>query len=114
MRHGYHGTEQISVRVEDLGRVAGLLKSLRENPPSEIAGKRVLGVDDLMSPADDLPPTDGLRLWLEGDVRVIIRPSGTEAKVKCYVEVVTHQGAQAAQKVLDQLRAPLTQFLLQS
>ncbi len=114
LRHGYHGTEQISVRVEDLGRVAGLLRSLRGNPPSEIGGKRVLAVDDLMSPNDDLPPTDGLRLWLEGDVRVIIRPSGTEAKVKCYVEVVTRQGEHAAQKVLDQLRAPLTQFLLQS
>ena len=114
LRHGYHGTEQISVRVEDLGRVAGLLRSLRGNPPSDIGGKRVLAVDDLMSPNDDLPPTDGLRLWLEGDVRVIIRPSGTEAKVKCYVEVVTRQGEHAAQKVLDQLRAPLTQFLLQS
>jgi phosphomannomutase len=67
-----------------------------------------------MTPNDDLPPTDGLRLWLEGDVRIIIRPSGTEAKVKCYVEVVTRQGALAAQKTLDQLRVPLTQFLLQS
>lgn len=113
-RHGYHGTEQISVRVEDLGRVAVLLQALRENPPSKIAGRRVLIVDDLMDPNDDLPPTDGLRLWLEGDIRVIIRPSGTEAKVKCYVEVITRTGQLAAQRVLDELRAPLTQFLLQS
>lgn len=114
LRHGFHGTEQISIRVQDLGRVAALLTSLRANPPSQIAGKRVLSVDDLNVPKDDLPPTDGLRLWLEGDVRVVIRPSGTEAKVKCYVEVITRQGAPAAQKILDELRTPLTQFLLES
>lgn len=114
LRHGFHGTEQISVRVQDLGRVAALLTSLRADPPSQIAGKRVLSIDDLNFPKDDLPPTDGLRLWLEGDIRVIIRPSGTEAKVKCYVEVITRQGASAAQKTLDELRTPLTQFLLQS
>lgn len=114
LRHGFHGTEQISVRVQDLGSVATLLSSLRANPPSQIAGKRVLSIDDLNFPKDDLPPTDGLRLWLEGDIRVIIRPSGTEAKVKCYMEVITRKGALAAQKILDELRTPLTQFLLQS
>ncbi len=112
--HGFHGTEQISVRVEDLGRVAALLNGLRTNPPSQIAGKRVHSIDDLNSPKDDLPPTDGLRLWLEGDIRVIIRPSGTEAKVKCYVEVITRDGAWAAQKILDELREPLKQFLLEA
>lgn len=114
LRHGFHGTEQISVRVRDLGHVATLLASLRANPPSHIAGKRVLSTDDLNFPKDDLPPTDGLRLWLEGDIRVIIRPSGTEAKVKCYVEVITRQGASAAQTILDELRTPLTQLLLES
>jgi len=114
LRHGFHGTEQISIRVQDLGRVAILLASLRTNPPSEIAGRRVLSIDDLIKPKDDLPPTDGLRLWLEDEIRVIIRPSGTEAKVKCYVEVITRQGALAAQKILDELREPLKQFLLES
>lgn len=114
LRHGFHGTEQISVRVKDLGRVAALLASLRTNPPSEIAGRRVLSIDDLNQPKDDLPPTDGLRLWLEEDIRVIIRPSGTEAKVKCYVEVITRKGASAAQKILAELREPLKQFLLES
>jgi phosphomannomutase len=111
LRHGYHGTEQISVRIQDLGRVATLLASLRTDPPSEIAGRRVLSMDDLNMPTDGLPPTDGLRLWLEGDIRVIIRPSGTEAKVKCYVEVITRQGALAAQKILDELRDPLKTIL---
>ena len=35
-----------------------------------------------------MPPTDGLRYRLEGNGRVIVRPSGTEPKVKCYLEVV--------------------------
>lgn len=111
LRHGFHGTEQISVRVQDLGRVATLLTSLRSNPPSEIAGRRVLSIDDLSMPKDDLPPTDGLRLWLEQEIRIIIRPSGTEAKVKCYVEVITRQGALAAEKILSELRDPLKAIL---
>lgn len=112
LRHGFHGTEQISVRVENMEYIANLLASLRANPPSSIAGRSVLSVDDLMAPKDELPPTDGLRLWLDGDIRVIIRPSGTEAKVKCYVEVITRAGAAEANKILDELREPLTQFLL--
>ena len=112
LRHGYHGTEQISVRVKDMGHIANLLASLRANPPSRIAGRAVLSVDDLMKPKDALPPTDGLRLWLEGDIRVIIRPSGTEAKVKCYVEVITQKGADDALAILNELRGPLTQFLV--
>ncbi len=111
-RHGFHGTEQISVRVKDMGHIATLLASLRANPPSYIANRAVLSVDDLMRPKDLLPPTDGLRLWLEGDIRVIIRPSGTEAKVKCYVEVITRLGAPEASSILNELRGPLTQFLV--
>jgi phosphomannomutase len=112
--HGFHGTEQISLRVSDLAQVSTLLESIRSDPPHEIAGRRIRSIDDLMKPKDGLPPTDGLRIWLDGEIRIIIRPSGTEAKVKCYIEVITHAGAAAAQSVLDQLRLPLTQFLVGS
>lgn len=112
LRHGFHGTEQISVRVNDLGQIASLLKGMRTHPPLNMAGRRVIAIDDLMSPTDGLPPTDGLRIWLDGEIRIIIRPSGTEAKVKCYVEVVTQEGAIAAEKILNEVREPLTQFLL--
>ena len=88
-RHGFHGTEQISVRVSDLSKIPVLLASLRTTPPSHIDGRLVIKIDDLMKPEDGLPPTDGIRLWLDGDIRIIIRPSGTEAKVKCYIEVIT-------------------------
>lgn len=109
-RHGFHGTEQISIRVSDMGAITRLLASLRSNPPQEIAGRAVEAIDDLAAPTDGLPPTDGLRLWLAGGVRVIIRPSGTEAKLKCYIEVITKDGEESA-KLLDELRQPLRDFL---
>lgn len=109
-RHGFHGTEQISIRVSDMSAITRLLATLRSNPPREIAGRLVEAIDDLAAPQDGLPPTDGLRLWLAGGVRVIIRPSGTEAKLKCYIEVITKDGDESA-NLLDQLRQPLKDFL---
>ena len=109
-RHGFHGTEQISVRVSDMSRITELLAGLRKNPPAEIAGRAVSSIDDLAAPTDGLPPTDGLRIWLDGGVRVIIRPSGTEAKMKCYIEVIT-KDEKSATELLSQLRQPLKDFL---
>lgn len=111
-RHGFHGTEQISIRVADMGAITKLLSSLRKSPPAEIAGISVEKIDDLDNPTDGLPPTDGLRIWLAGGIRIIIRPSGTEAKMKCYIEVIT-KNSKDATELLDQLRAPLKQFLTQ-
>ena len=110
LRHGFHATEQISIRVADMGAITILLAGLRSNPPQEIAGRSVESIDDLAAPTDGLPPTDGLRLWLSGGVRIIIRPSGTEAKLKCYIEVMTPD-QQSAEKELNSLRAPLKAFL---
>jgi phosphomannomutase len=109
-RHGFHGTEQISIRVADMGAITRLLATLRSNPPQEIAGRAVSAIDDLAAPTDGLPPTDGLRIWLAGGIRIIIRPSGTEAKLKCYIEVITKDGDESA-ALIDQLREPLKEFL---
>ena len=109
-RHGFHATEQISIRVADMGAITKLLAGLRSNPPREIAGRAVESIDDLAAPTDGLPPTDGLRLWLSGGVRIIIRPSGTEAKLKCYIEVIS-PNQQSAVDELNSLRAPLKAFL---
>jgi phosphomannomutase len=109
-RHGFHGTEQISIRVADMSRIADLLTRIRQVPPQEIAGRTVTAIDDLANPQDGLPPTDGLRIWLADGIRIIVRPSGTEAKLKCYIEVITKDSA-AAQVLLDQLRQPLKEFL---
>ena len=109
-RHGFHGTEQISIRVSDMGAITRLLASLRSTPPREIAGRAVEGIDDLAAPTNGLPPTDGLRLWLAGGIRIIIRPSGTEAKLKCYIEVIT-KSADEADLLINELRGPLKDFL---
>ena len=109
-RHGFHGTEQISIRVTDMSAITHLLAGLRANPPREIAGRAVESVDDLAAPKDGLPPTDGLRIWLAGGIRIIVRPSGTEAKMKCYIEVVTATSDES-QKLLDEIRQPLKELL---
>lgn len=109
-RHGFHGTEQISIRVSDMSAITRLLAGLRKNPPSEIAGRKVDAIDDLAAPKDGLPPTDGLRIWLTGGIRIIVRPSGTEAKMKCYIEVIT-KSAEDGADLLNELREPLKKFL---
>ena len=109
-RHGFHATEQISIRLSDLSKVGIILGGLRSNPPHNIAGRAVTSIDDLAAPTDGLPPTDGLRIWLDGGIRIIIRPSGTEAKMKCYIEVI-EKDSKTAQVVLDQLRPPLKELL---
>lgn len=108
-RHGFHGTEQISIRVSDMAQISHLLHSIRTQAPREIAGRKVLSIDDLMKPSDELPPTEGLRIWCDG-VRLIIRPSGTEPKMKCYVEVITPTRAEGL-AALGELREPLREFL---
>jgi phosphomannomutase len=85
--HGLHATDQLSVRVEDLSVIAGAMQRLREHPPTALAGLPVTQAEDLTRGTDRLPPTDGLRYTLTG-ARVIVRPSGTEPKLKCYLEVV--------------------------
>ncbi|MET7730871.1 phospho-sugar mutase [Streptomyces sp. NPDC005402] len=97
--HGLHATDQLSVRVEDLSVIARAMKQLREHPPTELAGLAITRAEDLTQGTDRLPPTDGLRYTLDG-ARVIVRPSGTEPKLKCYLEVVvpvaTHADLPAA------------------
>ncbi|MEW2102309.1 phospho-sugar mutase [Streptomyces cellulosae] len=87
VEHGLHATDQLSVRVKDLGLIAAAMRRLRERPPTELAGLRITKAEDLSEGTDKLPPTDGLRYTLDG-ARVVVRPSGTEPKLKCYLEVV--------------------------
>ncbi len=87
-RHGLHATDQVSVRVEDLSLIGAAMERLRSQPPAALGGLAVEAVEDLSLGSPDLPPTDGLRYRLAGGARVIVRPSGTEPKIKCYLEVV--------------------------
>ncbi len=86
--HGLHATDQVSVRVTDLGEIAAAMARLRSTPPTSLGGLAVERVEDLATGSAQLPPTEGLRYRLAGGARVIVRPSGTEPKLKCYLEVV--------------------------
>ncbi|MFF7383324.1 phospho-sugar mutase [Streptomyces griseoluteus] len=107
LEHGLHATDQLSVRVEDLSVIADAMRRLRERPPVSLAGLPVTSAEDLTRGTAALPPTDGLRYALDG-ARVIVRPSGTEPKLKCYLEVVVPVADRAA---LPAARARATELL---
>jgi phosphomannomutase len=91
--HGLHATDQVSVRVTSSEQVAETMAGIRISPPSELGGLKVSSIDDLAQGLGKLPKTNAVIIYLAGrdkveKARVIIRPSGTEPKIKCYLEVV--------------------------
>ena len=92
-RYGYHGTEQISIRVKNITDVDAVLARVRANHPKALAGKMITKFEDLSLPNGKLPPTNAITMWFGESTRVIIRPSGTEAKLKCYIEVSNTGGS---------------------
>jgi phosphomannomutase len=113
---GLYATSQLSVRVSDVALIADAMGRLRADPPTSLGGREVVRMDDLENGVDGLPPTDGLRFTLT-DARVIIRPSGTEPKLKCYLQVVVpvtgevDQARARAQSELDAIRASVAEAL---
>jgi phosphomannomutase len=95
LQHGLHASDQLSIRVADLGLLDAMMNRLRVSPPESFGSSAVEVFTDLAEGTGQLPPTDGL-LYLTRDLtRVIIRPSGTEPKLKCYLEVIHHVGSAA-------------------
>jgi phosphomannomutase len=86
---GRFDSDQVAVRVDDLGALGAMTDRLRTDPPTSIGGLEVLEADDLAQGFGGLPPTDALRYRLAGGARVIVRPSGTEPKLKVYLDVVS-------------------------
>ncbi len=115
-KYGLYATSQLSVRVSDLSLIADAMVRLRANPPGSLGGRRVMAMDDLEKGVDGLPPTDGLRFTLR-DARVIVRPSGTEPKLKCYLQVVVPVEGEiadaraTAQSELDAVRTSVAEAL---
>jgi phosphomannomutase len=87
VRHGVHETDSFAVRVDDLSLLGTLMSRLRKRPPTDLGGIPISRVDDLEQ-GFELPPTDGLRFLLSDNSRVIVRPSGTEPKLKVYLEAI--------------------------
>ena len=88
LTYGVHATDSFAVRVDDLSLIGTLMSRLRGEPPTDIGGVPVARIDDLSEGSEQLPPTDGLRYHLKDESRVIVRPSGTEPKLKVYLEVI--------------------------
>ena len=93
LAHGLHATDQVSVRVTSSDQVALTMAGIRNTPPTKFGGLQVSSIDDLAIGLGGLPQTDAVIIHLAGNdqiqkARVIVRPSGTEPKIKCYLEVV--------------------------
>ncbi|WPR65575.1 phospho-sugar mutase [Glutamicibacter protophormiae] len=87
-RHGVHVTDQLSLRFTDLAQIPVLMDKIRTNPPEHLGGSAVSEVTDLSQGSERLPATDAMVLHTFSGARVIIRPSGTEPKLKCYLETI--------------------------
>jgi phosphomannomutase len=108
-RYGFYSTGQISIRVSDLSIIGKAMQSIRTAPPKELAGLSA-SFTDMSLGSQDLMPTDGLRFDLADGRRVIIRPSGTEPKLKCYLEAVS-DSKNGAKALLDSLEQSCRELL---
>lgn len=96
-KHGVHLTSQVSSRFEgddSMTRMTARMAALRAESPTDIGGLPVIEAVDLIDGTSELPPSDVLIYHLDGG-RLIIRPSGTEPKIKAYLESVAIDQASA-------------------
>ncbi|WP_243232479.1 phospho-sugar mutase [Microbacterium sp. CIAB417] len=84
--YGHFASGQVSVRVEDLSVITAVMASLRQVPPTAVGDAAVASAEDLLVAAPGQPAGDVLRYRLAGGGRVIVRPSGTEPKLKVYID----------------------------
>ncbi|MET3140649.1 UNVERIFIED_ORG: phosphomannomutase [Arthrobacter sp. UYEF10] len=119
LQHGLHAGDQLSIRVADLGLLDAMMNRLRVSPPDSFGSSAVETFVDLAEGSGHLPPTDGLLYLTRDDTRVIIRPSGTEPKLKCYLEVILPvesaaelpEARQAARTALDRVLGDVREAL---
>jgi phosphomannomutase len=109
-RYGYHSTGQISIRVTDLNVISNLMGKLRNSPPAQIAGVEAK-FEDMQHGTKILPGTDALRFTLSDGRTVIIRPSGTEPKLKCYLQAVSESEITSSE-LLAELEAAMRKLLV--
>ena len=98
-KFGHFASGQISVRVIDLSEINRVMTRLRETPPELVGSIRVDRIDDFSQGLGGLPPSDVLRIRLADDSRVMVRPSGTEPKLKVYIDTHSCVGTVAERKV---------------
>jgi phosphomannomutase len=95
-RFGGFASAQISIRVADLDDIRRIMNGLRASLPPRIENAGVSAVDDFQAGIEGFPPSDILRFRLDEGSRVIVRPSGTEPKIKVYIDASSTHGDAAA------------------
>jgi phosphomannomutase len=108
-KYGHFATGQVSIRVADLTIIGSTVARIRNNPPAAIMGQSA-SFTDLALGSAKLQATEGLRFDLADGSRVIIRPSGTEPKLKCYLQT-TGDSFEAAQSALEKLESAARELL---
>ena len=108
-KYGHFATGQVSIRVADLSIIGSTVARIRNNPPAAIMGQSARFTDLALGSAK-LQATEGLRFDLADGSRVIIRPSGTEPKLKCYLQT-TGDSFEAAQSALEKLESAARELL---
>jgi phosphomannomutase len=92
--YGHFATSQLSLRVKKQADLTKLMTKLRQKPPAKL-DKTAYELTDLLDSKLRLPKTDLLRYQLTDGRRIVIRPSGTEPKLKCYLQVEADSAASA-------------------
>ncbi|MFF1633575.1 phospho-sugar mutase [Leifsonia sp. NPDC058248] len=103
-RFGHFASDQISIRVTDLSEIDRIMAALRATPPKALGAVRVSQIDDLSDGFGALPPSDVLRILLEDGSRVMVRPSGTEPKLKIYIDASSDDGSAAERQATAEAR----------
>lgn len=102
-RFGVHRESLLNLKFSDskegMHQMSSIMKKLRDDPPKQIHDKKVVRAEDFSKGLFDLPPSNVLRYWCDDQTKIVVRPSGTEPKIKVYLEVVkTRNGS-----LLDQI-----------
>ena len=104
--YGWYENRLVNVRYEGMDgvrKMEQIMSGLRSQPPAAFAGRAVTAVVDYQPGIDGLPPANVIEFQLEGSGKVIIRPSGTEPKVKAYLfgHADTRESTSATCSVLE-------------
>jgi phosphomannomutase len=97
-KFGAFSSSQISLRVKDLADIPRIMADLRKQVPANVGSIEVNSIDDFIEGFGKFPPSDILRIWLDGGARIIVRPSGTEPKLKVYIDASSTLAGTAAER----------------
>ncbi|SEB57271.1 phospho-sugar mutase [Microbacterium hydrocarbonoxydans] len=108
--YGHFASGQVSVRVDDLSVIGRVMLSLRTLPPTQFGGHAIASAEDLLQAGEGQPSGDVLRYRLTDGSRIIVRPSGTEPKLKVYIDAKA-ESAERAGEIVGELEAAIRSLL---